>query len=472
MATGTRVMAATLVVVLVGGAGYVAADAYDVVPGIVTVEPEQAPAAPFPAAPAAVEPAAVVPALTPLDAQAPTPAEESVQELVEEVADDERLGKPDDVGVLVLDQLTGEVLGRHHADVGRIPASTAKLATAVAALDAVDGSTTLDTRVVRGTGDEIVLVGGGDMMLAAGEGDEDAVVGHAGLADLAAQTARALRLEGATTVHLRVDDTLFTGPRTNPGWAETDLSMGFVAPVTALAVDIAKIREGEYPPRYPDPSMAAADTFAERLTEAGITVVGDPSRGTAPEGGVQLGVVASAPIDEIVHYFLETSDNTITEVVSRVVAIDAGLPASFEGGTQAVLRQVALLGVSTTGAHLADASGLADGSTLTPTTVADLLELVTDPAEPTLRPVAAGMPVGGLSGTLTDRYLDSEARGLVRAKTGSLRHVTGLAGTVYDTDGRQLIFVVLADATPDGGQYAPRRAIDGFVSELHGCGCG
>jgi len=85
--------------------------------------------------------------------------------------------------------------------------------------------------------------------------------------------------------------------------------------------------------------------------------------------------------------------------------------------------------------------------------------------------VAAGLPIGGLRGTLSDRFGSSAASGLVRAKTGSLSGVTSLAGTLVDADGRQLLFVVLADQTPAGGQYAPRVAIDAFVQRLVGCGC-
>ena len=81
------------------------------------------------------------------------------------------------------------------------------------------------------------------------------------------------------------------------------------------------------------------------------------------------------------------------------------------------------------------------------------------------------MPVAGLTGTLAERYTTTSARGLVRAKTGSLPGVTSLAGTVVDADGRQLLFAVLADQTPAGGQPAPRAAIDGFVARLAGCGC-
>ena len=325
---------------------------------------------------------------------------------------------------------------------------------------------------MRGPGNQVVLVGGGDMMLAPDEGDASVVNGRAGLGDLARAAAKQLRLVGLTEVTLRVDDTLYSGPRTSPGWDEDDLNLGYVAPVAPLAVRIAATKEGvEYPPRSSDPALSAAQVFAARLAEAGVTVTGTVARGGAPSGATVLATVSSAPLQDVVHFFLESSDNTITEVVSRAVALDQGLPASFDGGTQAVLRAVTRLGADTTDAALADASGLAEGSRLTPTTLLDLVQLVADPAHPELRSIAAGMPIGGLTGTLHDRYLTSDARGLVRAKTGSLAGVKGLAGTVLTAQGRQLTFVVLVRHAKETGPWGPRQAIDAFVTALHGCGC-
>lgn len=470
MTTAARVVGTSVLVLVLAGAAYVTADAYDVVPGMVTLEDAPAEPLPFPTAPGAVEPATTVPALTDLDPQAPLPADPTVQALVDGLVQDPRMGAS--VGVVVADQLTGDVIAGHLPEQGRTPASTAKLVTAIASLDTLGPDVTLPTSVVRGSGNSIVLVGGGDMMLAAGAGDPNAVEGHAGLADLAAQVAKALQLEGVTTVSLGFDDYLFTGPALSPTWNPADIAAGFVAPVTALAVDTAKIKPGEYPPRYPDPSLAAAKTFAQRLTEAGIAVDGAPHRTEKPGDGREIGVVQSATLDGIVHHFLDTSDNTITEVVSRLVAIHEGLPPSFEGGATAVLHAVAVEGIDTDGAHLVDASGLGAGSVLPPDLLLGLLRLATDPAHGVLRDVATGMPIAGLTGTLSDRYTQSSARGLVRAKTGSLPHVTALAGTVLDADARQLVFVVLADATPDGGQWGPRAAIDSFVTTLSGCGCG
>ncbi|MBO3089941.1 D-alanyl-D-alanine carboxypeptidase/D-alanyl-D-alanine-endopeptidase [Cellulomonas dongxiuzhuiae] len=468
MTTAARVAGVgTLVVVLAAG-GYAAADAYDVVPGIVTLAPPVPDPLPFPTAPGAVEPTAVPRAVGDLDPQVPLPAPDQVQALVDALVADPRLGPS--VGVTVVDQLTGEVLAGSTPQVGRVPASTAKVLTGVAALTALDPDATLATRVVRVDDGTIALVGGGDMMLAAGAGDPAATYGRAGMADLAARTAASLALQGVTSVRLVVDDALFTGPAVSPTWDPANVGEGFVAPVTALAVDVGRLREGEYAPRSADPSLQAAKVFAERLSEVGVTVEGTPVRGAAGDGA-ELARVESAPVVDVVHYFLETSDNSITEVVSRLVALDAGLPPSFDGGTQAVLRQVATLGVDVSGARLADASGLGDGSSLSPALLADVVRLTTDPAHPALRDVAVGMPVGGLTGTLADRFTSSGARGLVRAKTGSLPHVTSLAGTVLDSQRRQLVFAVMADQTPDGGQWAPRQAIDGFVASLAGCGC-
>jgi D-alanyl-D-alanine carboxypeptidase/D-alanyl-D-alanine-endopeptidase (penicillin-binding protein 4) len=466
--TARTVWAALLVVLLAGGA-YATADAYDVVQGVVTLAPEAAPAAPFPTAPGADAAETLAEVLPGLDPAAPQPDAAQVQAQLTALAADPRLGPS--VGAVVADALTGEVLAEHGAAAARTPASTAKLVTGVAALTELGPERTFDTTARRGAGDQVVLVGGGDMMLAAGAGDAGAVNGRAGLADLAAQVAVQLRLAGVDSVSVALDDTLFTGPGLAPGWDPADVNMGYVAPVAALAVDVAKMSAGEYPPRYPDPALQAAGEFARRLGEAGITVTGSPTRVSEPATGDVLGVVSSAPVAEVAQYFLDTSDNTITEVVARMVALDLELPGSFQGATQAVLRTAQTLGVDTTGAVLQDASGLAEGSAIPPQMLLGLLELVVDPAHPELREVGTGMPVGGLTGTLTHRFESGAATGTVRAKTGSLKDVTSLAGTVLDADGRLLLFVLMADQTGAVGQTLPRQALDGFVTQLAGCGC-
>ena len=468
MGRAGRVAVATTAVLLLGAGGYATADAYDVVPGLVTLDPVPSPPPPFPTAPGAVAgpaPAAAVPGL---DAGAPVPAADGVTAAAQALAADPRTGTS--VGVVVVDVLTGQVLADVDGDQPRTPASTAKVLTALAALTAVGPERTLPTTVVQPEPGQLVLVGGGDMLLSAGAGDPDAVNGRAGLADLAAQTATALRLAGTPDVRLAVDDTLFSGPALAPGWDPADVAVGYVAPVASLAVNVAKTREAPYPPRHPDPAMHAAETFAGLLREQGFTVA-PPVRATAPDGAAEVARVESAPVGDVVRYAMHLSENTITEVLCHLVAVEHGEPATFATATEAVLDELAAQGLDTSGAVLSDCSGLARGSALPATLLTDVLTLAADPARPELVPVALDLPVSGWQGTMADRLTTDPARGLVRAKTGSLAGVTSLAGTLLTRDGRLLAFAVLADATPPGGQPGPRAAIDGFVDGLASCGC-
>lgn len=465
MARGARVAGALVAVLVVGGVGYGVADAYDRVPGALTLAPPPPAPSPFPTPPAAVPPPELDVAAT-AATDAPVPDAAAVQADVDAAVVHPWMGTS--VGVVVADQLTGEVLATSSPEVLREPASTAKILTAVAAVRALGGGTTVETAVVQEGSGRITLVAGGDVMLAAGAGDPTATNGRAGLADLADQTARALALAGVTEVSLGVDETVFSGPSVSPGWEPDSVSLGFVAPVTPLQVNIAKTREEPYPPRHADPSLHAAGVFADLLTERGVTVTATERR-TAADGALRIAAVQSAPVRDVAEYVLSTSDNTVAEALGRLVAVEQGLPGSFEGAARAVVAEVERLGVDLSGATLADASGLAEGSLLSAQQLVDVLRAASLDAG--LRTVVVDLPIGGWEGTLADRFLEAPGRGLVRAKTGSLPGTTSLAGTVVTVEGRDLLFAVLADATPPGGQLGPRRVIDALVQQVAGCDC-
>lgn len=467
MGWGARAGSGVAAVLLLTGV-YLTLDAYDVVPGLLTVEPAPAPAAPFPESPGAVPGAAPSPATVALAADAPVPAATEIEKLVQDVADDERLGSR--VVVAVQDSASGELLGQSGIDTAAVPASTQKLLTAVAALETIAPGTRVATTVEQPADDLLVLRGGGDTLLAAGAGDPSAINGHAGLGDLADQVANELALTGTTEVRLRVDDSLFTGPTISPSWHPDNVPLGYASAVTALAVDGGRLEDDEYAPRAADPSLAAGETFAQQLADRGITVSGDVTR-AAVDPAPLLASVRSAPIEDVVGYFLEHSDNSVTEAVGRLVALQAGRPATFDGATQAVTAAVENLGVDLTGARLADCSGLGDGSALTPRQLLGVLTLVTDPEHPRLRPAAVEMPIAGLTGTLDDRFVGDPGAGVTRAKTGSLPEVRALAGTTVTTDGRLLEFAILADAIPDENAWGAPFILDDFVDQLASCGC-
>lgn len=372
------------------------------------------------------------------------------------------------VGVSVVDLGTGTAAYRSGPE-ALIPASTLKILTAAAALDVMEPDRRFRTRVVEGSEpDRIVLVGGGDPTLTA---DDRPAPGRTKLSVLAESTAAALQASGTTTVHLLVDDSLFTGPAVDPDWRSTYVRSGVVGPVTALAVDGGR-QNPDTVRRADDPALAAAAVFAAMLAENGIDVVSEPSRGSAEAGAAVRAAALSAPLSDIVEHMLAASDNDYAEVLARHVARAVGLPGTSEAAEEAIVQALTGLGIDVTGLAVLDGSGLARGSAVAPQVLTATLSLAGESAHPHLRPVLTGLPVAGFTGTLDDRF-DSQAAsdgvGVVRAKTGSLSGVSSLAGTVVARDGTAYAFAMIADDVVN--TVAARSALDDAAAALAGCGC-
>lgn len=345
----------------------------------------------------------------------------------------------------VRDAATGQVLLDLSGDRAVTPASTAKIATAVALLAVKERDAVLTTRVVAGRPGEVVLVGGGDPRLTPEE-----------LAGL----ARRVRSTGTLVTRVAVDDTLFTGPVLGPGWKGSYVQHGNVAPVHALAVDEGRTSDREGTPRVGDPALDAGRRLATLLRAR--TVV----RGTAPAGAKVLARAHSPALGVLVESMLASSDNDLAEALGRHVALATGQPASFDGAAAAI---AAVLGRMRVQVALRDASGLSPLSRLSPTSLTALLSTVTTDAR--YAPVLSGLPVGGFDGTLQDRFRSGAGAGVVRAKTGTLNGVSALAGLVRTREGRLLAFDVTADGVRIGATGPAQRALDRVAAVLAACGC-
>lgn len=372
------------------------------------------------------------------------------------------------LAISVVDAATGEVVLERGADTLLLPASTAKIATAVATLTAIDPGARLTTRVVAGAvPGEVVLVGGGDPTLAS----PTAPTGYPGLArltDLAARTKVALA--GAPVTRVLVDESLYAGERLGPGWKPTYVTGGDVAPVGPLMLDGGRVRPGRNA-RHPDPALAAGQALAT-LLGPGAAV----DRGTAPEGAVELGAVTSPPLALLVERMLVRSDNDLAEALARQVALVKGQPASFGGAAAAVAEvlapTLAEAGVDPRAVRLADGSGLSRSNLLQPAALTRVLAKAG--TDDRLAPVLSGLPVAGFDGTLAKRYRTGgglPAAGAVRAKTGTLNGVSALAGLVRTADGRLLAFDLTADGVPLGATRRAEAALDRLAAALATCGC-
>ncbi|MDT0275877.1 D-alanyl-D-alanine carboxypeptidase/D-alanyl-D-alanine endopeptidase [Blastococcus goldschmidtiae] len=401
------------------------------------------------------------PVLASLDSAAPAPDPAVLAATLGPLLADPALGSG--VSAEVVDVQSGEVLLDLDADAPAVPASTAKLLTAAAALTALDPAQTLTTKVVAGSAPgEVVLVGGGDPTLSR-TSPSQSYPGAATVADLAAQVVAALP-SGTSVTRVVVDSSLFTGPLTAQGWGPADAPSSYAAPVTATAVDGARVSPGSQA-RSGQPGIDAGVALADALGAPNATVV----LGEAPAGAKQLASVESAPIARLVEQALSMSDNVLAEALARHVALARNLPASFEGGADAVVGALADAGVDTTGVSLADGSGL---SRLDQVPAGVLTELVAGAADGSLEDASAmlsGLPVAGYDGTLFDRGVADTAPGVVRAKTGTLLGVHALAGTAVTAEGRLLAFAVLAEGSDS--EARAEAALDDVAAALAACGC-
>lgn len=361
-------------------------------------------------------------------------------------------------GLVALDARDGSTLAQEGEQGAYVPASTTKVLTAFAVLTQWSPETRFTTSVTR-EGDRLVLVGGGDPYLT----DERSKVPieRADLATLATATAREV---GAGPVTLGYDATLFEGPAASEAWEPGYVTGGVVAPVSPLWVDRGRVGSG----RTRTPAADAARTFAALLRDRGVDVRGEPE--AAGAGGRTVAEVRSATLGRIVEQMLTDSDNEAAEVLLRQAAIKAGRPASFAGGVATVRASLEAAGVDTEGLVLHDGSGLSRKNRIAPRTLAEAV--VAAARTPRLSAVLSGMPVGGFTGTLDDRYArDGSARGLVRAKTGTLTGVHSLAGIVTLPGGRPVAFAVMADDTEDVNPFVTQAAIDDTAAAMVGCAC-
>jgi hypothetical protein len=262
----------------------------------------------------------------------PSPTEKALADVLGPLLGDAALGT--ERAAAVVDLATGKRLYGKGAGDALTPASTTKIATAVAALTAAGADHRIATRtVLEPDSRKVVLVGGGDPTLTARKDAQ----GNASLRTLADRTARALKDRKTDEVTLSYDTSLYEGPDVHPiGLDNTN-----VARVTALMADEGRLDDTSSgtAKRTEDPAADAAKKFADLLKDRGIKTA-DPAPAKATDRAKALAAVKSPPLSALVERMLTNSDNDIAEALARQTAVAAHEPASFKGGGAATRKQL------------------------------------------------------------------------------------------------------------------------------------
>ena len=311
------------------------------------------------------------------------------------------------------------------------PASNEKLFTAITLctssgpnfryLTKVFGTSKIDHGVLQG---DLVIRGSGDPTLSRANLDAMAKNLH----------SKGLR---HVTGHLIVDDSRYSHRTVVPGWKRNFVPTES-GTVDAFTVDHNEWRRGRSFEANPTP--ANAGLFRHYLKHAHISVSRKTLVQPSPSQLDRLLTHPSPTLAAIVDATLTDSINFDAEMMFREAGAQLsghGSPKTGVAAVRAVAKQLKLpLGV------VHDGSGLSYTDRSTPAIL--MRWLVTLREQPYFLTVYYALPLSCETGTLEHRLCGPNVRGQVRAKTGTLDHVSTLSGYVTAKSGNTVTFSFLA----------------------------
>ncbi|WP_028388075.1 D-alanyl-D-alanine carboxypeptidase/D-alanyl-D-alanine endopeptidase [Legionella fairfieldensis] len=158
---------------------------------------------------------------------------------------------------------------------------------------------------------------------------------------------------------------------------------------------------------------------------------------------------SSPPLKVLVSTMLKKSDNTIADALFKTMgAMHAGVPGSFKKGSKAVRDILAeTIQINFPKTTFIDGSGGSRYNFLTPQQIVILLQnifLLPDASD-----FISSLAVAGVDGTLKERMKDPLTQGKIWAKTGSETAVTSLSGYLETRKKRTLIFSIMINGFTD-----------------------
>lgn len=339
-------------------------------------------------------------------------------------------------GAVAVDLDSGRTIYSRRADTQRMPASVQKLYTSFAALRRLGPTGRLSTRVLADTAPDAAGVVRGDLYLR-GSGDPTFDALDAGL--LAQQVAQAGIVEVKGRV--RGDETAFDSLRGVP-------SSGFqltseVGPLSALTFN--RGRTGRRAPFYQRrPPRFAALAFTKQLRGLGVDVRRRASTGATPADAPLVTEWRSPAVADLLRLMNPPSDNFMAETFVKV------LGGSTVAGAGVVAEELGELDIAP---QVVDGSGLSRSDRTSPREVVRMLEEMAGDAAFT-----GSLAVAGRSGTIVHRMRGTSAQDRCRAKTGTLRDVSALAGYCTTRNGAEVAFAFLMNyVSPYGARILQDR---------------
>lgn len=209
----------------------------------------------------------------------------------------------------------------------------------------------------------------------------------------------------------------------------------------------------------------------QRLEKKGVVVTGSTRTmlpGTNPTEQTEIAHLDSPPFSEIAAKTMKPSQNMFAETILWTLGEEIGRKNGGTGdspklGLDVVKSFLQQIGIPSDAFDPYDGSGMSRHDLITPDAV---IRLYTYMAKQSPNAVAwrNALAVGGVDGTLRNRFKGTRVADNFRGKTGTLDQVSALSGYVTTAAGDQLVVSVIVNNVP---LIADRlRIIDGIVVQL------
>jgi len=169
----------------------------------------------------------------------------------------------------------------------------------------------------------------------------------------------------------------------------------------------------------------------------------------------------SLPLGEDIRVINKVSQNLHAEMLLRLLGREKGGSGSVAAGLSVVGEFLTEAGVQPEEYMLFDGSGLSRDNLVSPRATVKLLRYAA--AQSWGEEFVDSLPRAGVDGTLAYRMQELPRRANVRAKTGSLDHVSALSGYLTTSQGQRLVFSIMANHNALKG-YETSAVIDQIVA--------
>jgi D-alanyl-D-alanine carboxypeptidase/D-alanyl-D-alanine-endopeptidase (penicillin-binding protein 4) len=415
--------------------------------------------------------------------------------------------KDANVGVLICDYSSGEVIDSHRANAVIPPASTIKLLTTATVLDVYGEEYRIKTPITY-TGEIQNGVLEGNLYIE-GKGDPTLGSKFVGNQLFLQNWVKEVRNAGITKINgsIIADLSYFDRDATNPGWLWDDIGNYYAPGVFALSyldntqritlssgadgskakilktspqipemtyeniiscsktADVAYVRGMPYS-NYrlltgtipcdrktyvlkgdiPNPGLLLAKDFTKELVKMGIAVTNEASYISETDKTTRktLFVHSSEPLKEIIRHTNHKSDNLYAEMLFRLLAARITTPCTIENSTKFIRTYWKEKGINLDKCRILDGSGLAPQDAISPAIYVQLLKYMYKSKYKNA--FIQSLPTSGESGTLKSFLKDTELHGKIQAKSGSISGTKNFAGYIFLPNGKVWVFAVMTNS--------------------------